>query len=134
MDLKKYTFMNFRISEYRALFYRIFLAYLFYFVARVLFFFYNIDLIDVDSVGQFFRLAFIGLQFDTTAILYVNSLFVLLSLLPLKINTFPKFQWGMGVLYGVTNTIGYATNFVDFIYYKFSQSRLTTSANKFRSS
>jgi phosphoglycerol transferase MdoB-like AlkP superfamily enzyme len=127
MGLKNYINMNFRMTEYRALFYRIFLAYLFYFMARVLFFLYNIDLIDVESVGQFFRLALIGLQFDTTAILYTNSLFVLLSILPLKINTFPRFQWGMGLLYGVTNAIAYATNFVDFIYYKFSQSRLTTA-------
>ena len=127
MDMNSYSFMSFRVSEYRALFYRIFLAYLFYFAARVLFFLYNVDLIDVDSFGQFLWLAFIGLQFDTTAILYVNSLFMLLSLLPLKINTSAKFQWGLGLLYGVTNAVAYATNFADFIYYKFSQSRLTTA-------
>lgn len=119
--------MSFRISEYQALFYRIFLAYLFYFLARILFFLYNIDLIEVDSFWQFAKLSLIGLQFDTTSILYVNSLFVLLSLLPLKINTDPRFQIGLGVLYGITNAIAYATNFVDFIYYKFSQSRLTVA-------
>lgn len=119
--------MNFRSLEYRVLFYRIFLAYLFYFIARVLFFLYNIDLIEIDSIGQFFKLATIGLQFDTTAILYTNSLFVLLSLIPLKFNSHPKFQRSIGVLYAVTNAAAYATNFIDFIYYKFSQSRLTTA-------
>src|SRR5688572_11985062 len=77
----------FRIKEYKALFYRLLLVYLFYFIARSLFFIYNYSLLKVTSVGEFFRLAYHGLTFDTTAILYINGLFILFSVLPLWINT-----------------------------------------------
>ncbi len=65
------------------------------------------------------------MAFDTTALLYTNSLFILLSVLPLTINTTPGFQKGLGILYLGTNFLMYATNFVDIIYYRFSQVRST---------
>ena len=119
--------MFYRIQEYKILFFRVFLAYLFYSLARVLFYFYNNNIIIIDSFSEFFNLCLIGLTFDTSAILYVNSLFILISLIPIKNNSRPIFQKGMFVLYFSTNITAYVTNYVDFIYYKFSQSRLTTT-------
>ena len=119
--------MFYRIQEYKILFFRVFLAYLFYSLARVLFYFYNKNIIIIDSFSEFFNLFLIGLTFDTSAILYVNSLFILISLIPIKHNSRPIFQKGMFVLYFSTNITAYVTNYVDFIYYKFSQSRLTTT-------
>ena len=119
--------MFYRIQEYKILFFRVFLAYLFYSLARVLFYFYNNNIIIIDSFSEFFNLCLIGLTFDTSSILYVNSLFILISLIPIKHNSRPIFQKGMFVLYFSTNIIAYVTNYVDFIYYKFSQSRLTTT-------
>ncbi len=118
---------GFRKQEVLALVYRIFLAYFFYQIARLLFWYFNKDLIKVDSVSEYIKLAFHGTAFDTTAILYVNALFILLSLLPLVINTKKVFQKILFWLYFVTNGIAYAMNFGDFIYYKFSQARLTSA-------
>lgn len=115
-----------RISEYKTLFFRIFLAYFFYFIARVFFYLYNSNIIVVDNLGEFLNLCFIGLTFDTSAILYTNAIFIIISLIPFKNNNKPSFQNFMFVLYFITNTLAYATNYIDFIYYKFSQSRLTT--------
>src|SRR6185312_8468356 len=120
--------VNFRLSEYRVLVYRIFLGYVFYFVARFLFFIFNTHLFAVNGIGGFFRLCYYGIAFDTTALLYINSLFILLSILPLKINTRPGYQKGLMILYFVTNLLTYATNFIDIIYYRFSQVRLTKGA------
>ena len=39
-----------RISEYKTLFFRIFLAYFFYFIARVFFYLYNSNIIVVDNL------------------------------------------------------------------------------------
>ncbi|MCO4822272.1 MAG: LTA synthase family protein [Flavobacteriaceae bacterium] len=116
-----------RLEEYKILLYRMFLVYFFYMVARVLFYFYNIDLVKVDGVFEFIKLAFHGLAFDTTAILYVNSLFILLSIIPLTFNTTKRYQKGLFYLYFITNGIAYATNFVDFIYYRFIFNRTSTS-------
>ena len=91
--------MFYRVNEYRTLFLRISLAYLFYFIARVLFYFYNSNMIIIDSFSEFINLCFIGLTFDTSAILYTNVLFILISLIPFKNNSNPSFQKGMMMLY-----------------------------------
>ncbi len=119
---------EFRLQEIGVLFYRIFLAFVFYQVARLLFWFFNKNLIRIDSVSDYFNIAYHGTAFDTTAILYVNSLFILLSLLPLVINTKKYYQKFLFYLYFVTNGIAYGMNFGDFVYYKFSQARLTMAA------
>ena len=117
--------VTFRLTEYKALLYRILLGYVFYFISRVLFFAFNTNLFAVDDLYTLLKLCYYGLAFDTTALLYVNSLFIILSILPLKINKQPEFQKGLAILYFVTNFLAYATNFVDVIYYRFSQVRST---------
>ncbi len=116
---------KFRLAEYKALLYRILLGYLFYFISRLLFFVFNTNLFAVNGFGALLKLCYYGMAFDTTALLYINSLFIILSILPLKINTHAGYQKGMAILYLVTNLLAYATNFVDIIYYRFSQVRST---------
>ncbi|SFA90493.1 Phosphoglycerol transferase MdoB [Flavobacterium swingsii] len=115
----------FRFQEYKALFYRILLAFLFYSIARLGFFLYNYKLLKVDSVSEYILLAYHGLVFDTTAILYVNGLFILLSILPFWINTSKKYQIFLFWIYFLFNAIAYATNFIDYIYYRFTYARTT---------
>lgn len=118
---------NLRGQELRVLGYRLGLVFLFYQIARLLFWYYNRDLIQVVSLGDYLRLAYYGTAFDTTAILYTNSLFILLSVLPLVINTSKIYQKALAWIYFVINGLAYAMNFGDFIYYKFSMSRLTVA-------
>lgn len=117
-----------RFQEIVALIYRLFLAFFFYQIARVLFWFFNKDLIKVDSVSDYLNLAVSGIAFDMTAIFYVNALFILLSLIPLLINSSKIYQQFLFYLYFITNGIAYSMNFGDFVYFKFSQARLTTAA------
>ena len=114
-----------RINEFKVLFYRLSLAYIFYFVARLLFFIYNKNLIPVDSFADLASLFYYGVQFDTTAILYVNLLFILFSILPFWKNTTPGYQKFLFYLYFFFNLAAYATNFIDFIYYKYTFARTT---------
>jgi phosphoglycerol transferase MdoB-like AlkP superfamily enzyme len=122
--MKKYP----RFQEYKVLGYRILLAYVFYSIARVLFYIYNSSLIKVGSVSDFLDLCYHGLAFDTTALMYVNSLFILLSIIPILSNSKKKFQKVLFYLYFVTNLIAYSTNFVDFIYYRYTFSRSTIAS------
>jgi phosphoglycerol transferase MdoB-like AlkP superfamily enzyme len=116
---------TFRLTEYKALLYRILLGYLFYLISRLLFFVFNTNLFAVDDLYTLLKLCYYGLAFDTTALLYINSLFIILSILPLKINTQSNYQKGLTILYFITNFLAYATNFIDIIYYRFSQVRST---------
>lgn len=121
-------FKEFRGQEFLVLCYRLLLVYIFYQIARFLFWIFNKNLIKVESITEYLGLAYRGFAFDTTAILYVNSLFILLSLLPLMVNTKPVFQKILLWIYFLTNGIAYAMNFGDIIYYRFSQTRLTSAA------
>ncbi|WP_375238793.1 LTA synthase family protein [Aurantibacter sp.] len=117
-----------RLEEYIIFFYRLLLVFFFYQLARVLFYIYNLELIDINSISDFLNICYRGFAFDTTAILYINSLFILFSILPLVFNTSKRYQKVLFYLYFITNLIAYALNFVDFIYYKFTQTRTTTAA------
>lgn len=117
----------FRGQEILALLYRLILAYIFYQISRLLFWYFNRDLLPISGVEEYLKLAYYGIAFDTTAILYTNALFILLSLLPLVVNTQKNYQKLLLFLYFTTNGIAYAMNFGDFIYYKFSQARLTSA-------
>lgn len=114
---------KFRINEITILLYRLSLAFVFYFIARFLFYFYNADLLNVDSAGQFLLLSFYALAFDTAAILYMSLLFIFLSIIPVFVNTKPKYQTLLFFVYFIPNLIAYATNFIDLIYYRFVLSR-----------
>lgn len=116
-----------RINEYKVMILRLLLAYFFYFIARLLFVLYNFSVLDVSSISEFFSLCYHGLIFDTAAIFYLNSLFVLLSMFPLGINTKQYYQKLLFYIYFFFNLIGYATNFIDFGYYKFIYNRTTIS-------
>ncbi len=112
-----------RLQEYQVLLYRLLLVYLFYFLSRLFFAFFNWKLLEIDSFWELLRLAYYGLPFDTTAIIYSNGLFMLLSILPLYVNTRKGYQKFLFYLYFITNLITISFNFIDFIYYKFTFGR-----------
>lgn len=118
---------NFRLSEYKTLIFRLFLVYLFFSITRILFYLYNASTLKVNSILEFLKLCYHGLAFDTTAILYINSLFIVLSIFPLVINTKPIFQKIIFYLYFITNFLAIATNFIDFVYYKHTYTRTTVA-------
>ena len=117
-----------RFEEYKILAIRILLAYVFYSIARVLFYVYNSSLIKVDNIIDFLKLCFHGLAFDTTTILYVNSLFIIGSIIPVLHNSRKKYQKTLFYLYFIPNLVAYSANFIDFIYYRYTFSRSTRAS------
>ncbi|WP_121965077.1 LTA synthase family protein [Myroides sp. N17-2] len=118
---------RFRTQEILVMIYRLLLAFFFYFIARFFFYYYNADLLNVTSVEQFLELSFYALSFDSMSIFYMSILFILLSILPLFINTKPSYQKVVFYSYFIPNLLAYATNYVDLIYYRFILSRTTIS-------
>lgn len=115
-----------RLNEYKVFLYRLLLPYLFYFIARILFYLYNIDTLRVESFSDLMALCYYGVTFDTTAILYVNLLFIVFSVLPFLINTTKRYQKFLFYLYFGTNLLAYGLNFIDFVYYKYTYARTTS--------
>ena len=116
--------MDFRLQEYTALFYRIFLVYLCYFFCRLIFVYFNNDLVHVKSIYQMAELCYYGLRFDNVAIVYSNIIFILMSIIPWKKTTHPLYQKVVFWIYWLCNGFFLSLNFIDFAYYRFNQNRL----------
>ena len=116
--------MDFRLQEYKALFYRIFLIYLCYFFCRLMFVYFNNDLVQVKSISQLAELCYYGLRFDNVAIVYSNIIFILMSIIPWKKTTYPLYQKVVFWVYWLCNAFFLSLNFIDFAYYRFNQNRL----------
>ncbi|MCH1417592.1 MAG: LTA synthase family protein, partial [Flavobacteriaceae bacterium] len=120
-----------RTEELKTLLYRLFLAYMFFSVSRVLFLYYNLDLIEVTSFSEGLYLCYLGLRFDTTSIVYLSSLFVLMSILPGTFVLEKIYQKVAKGIYFFGLSLGMFLNFVDIAYYRFNLMRL--NANLFES-
>ena len=68
-----------------------------------------------------------GLMFDTSALFYINSLYLVLMLLPLHLKERPGFHQGLKWLFVVTNAIAVASNLIDAVYFQFTGRRSTIS-------
>ena len=103
------------------------LAYVVYFLARMVFFAENYQLYGQIGWGHFMELLRGGLTFDTSAILYTNALWVLLVLFPLHKKERPGYHRFCRWLFVVVNVLSLALNLCDAVYYRFSMRRTTTT-------
>lgn len=110
-----------RFKEYKILFYRLLLVYVAYFLARLAFFGFNHSHLIVDGISDLARLCFYGLLFDTTAIIYVNLLFIFLSILPLKVNTQGWYQKILFWCYFLMNIPAFLLNFINIAYFSYNK-------------
>ena len=67
-----------------------------------------------------------GLKFDTTAILYVNSLFILGNIIPFQFRENKRYQKVLFWIFVITNSIALFTNIADIPYYPFTYRRTTS--------
>ena len=118
---------TYSLNEFVVLLLRFFLAMVLFSFTRLIFFWFNADLFGEISFNTFMRLLTGGLRFDLSALLYVNSLFILLSLIPLKAKFNKWYQQALRWLFLVTNGIALAANIADTIYYRFTLKRTTAS-------
>jgi len=68
-----------------------------------------------------------GLRFDLSATLYSNSLFILLMIVPIAVRFQGWYKKMMSWIFLIVNSIAFALNTADFIYYRFTLRRTTVS-------
>ena len=104
------------------------LAYLVWMLSRVAFFAENWSTFAPYMSWPLFKSMLHGeLVFDTSALLYVNSLYLVLMLLPLHIKERPGFHKALKWLFIVTNAVGVAMNLMDSVYFQYTGRRSTVS-------
>ena len=103
------------------------LVMLVYTLSRVFFYWINIDLYPHVSFTHLMEMLAGGLRFDLTAILYINSLYLLLVLLPLgtKIRNHPVYIHITNWTLWIPNILGFIVNCMDMVYVRFTNRRTT---------
>jgi phosphoglycerol transferase MdoB-like AlkP superfamily enzyme len=112
-------------NVYWALVLRLLLAMFLFMVCRVAFFIYNISYFPETTTFNFLRIMWGGLQFDLAAVLYINVIILVLSVLPVDLRFRQGYQSLVKVLYYTLNGVALAVNVMDFVYYRFTLRRTT---------
>lgn len=101
-------------------------VYVCYGICRAAFLFENWSLFNEDMSWQSITLMFRGgCLFDTSAIFYSNSLYLLLVLLPLHLEEKKSFRRTIKWLFIITNATCIVANLVDCAYFPYSMHRTT---------
>ena len=115
-----------RFSNYYLLIiWRLLLAYIIYSLCRAVFLIYNLDLLQPMSGADLWNIFRGGLMFDTTAILYTNILYLVLSFIPAPFVFNRIYQRILRILYVTVNFICVCMNLGDTVYFPFSMRRVS---------
>ena len=108
------------------LIWRIILLYVVLMLCRLLFYTYNSTLIGEIPFSEWWSLVCGSFKFDTVSILYANALFIILSLIPLRVREKSWWRRIKAWYYVVVNSLLIVvTNLADAIYFHYTQKRFT---------
>ena len=108
--------------------YNLMLAYVVYFLARVLYLVLNYSYFAVDmTYGHLLQLFLGGLVFDTSAILVTNIPYIVLMLLPWHGKETRLYQQICKWVYLCINGLALFINLCDAVYFRFTMRRTTTT-------
>ncbi len=93
-------------------------------LSRILFFAFNSSLFQSQS-SDILGAYFFGIRFDISAIIYLNSIYIFLVLLPFNFRSHKIYQKIIFSIFIITNSIGLIANFADIIYYRYTFKRTT---------
>lgn len=120
--MKKY-FQN----DFLVLIFRILILYLILLITQIIFYFYNKSIVGNIQLSALPMMIKGALKFDTVSILYLNTVFLLLSLLPFKFREKGWYQKMLFWIYTVSNSIGIVImNLADVVYYRYAFKRITS--------
>lgn len=116
-----------KADAYLALFYRFSVLLCIYSLLRLAFYFINAALFPAIEPRELVVMMVGGLKFDLVALLYINSLYILIQVAPFPWKYRPAYQTFSKWLFLVTNAVGVALNLVDFVYYRYTLKRTTAT-------
>ena len=117
MDLK--TVLSKERNATIMMIWRLGMVYLLFSVQRLLYYLVNLSYFPQMKLAHLAELMLSGLKFDLTALLYVNSLYILLMLLPLRQKYHHSYKKFTKILFFTTNSVALITNFVDVVYFRY---------------
>lgn len=123
--IKKYI-RPYKLNIYLALLYRLIMVLLFMQQGRLAFYLFNQEFFPNTPIYSIIPLMMGGLVFDLTAVLYVNSLYIFLQILPFWFTSGAMYQRVCKWIFVVTNSLAIITNMIDVVYFRFTLRRTTS--------
>lgn len=108
---------------YVALALRLGLVFGVYALCRLAFYYYNRDLLGIDTLEAMGRIMLGGLRFDASAIAYTNILVIAMHIVPQPWLYHRAWQRAIGWVYWLSNVPMLVLNMGDVVYYRFSGRR-----------
>ena len=94
--------------------------------SRWLLFLFNTDNFPNLSLGEQFRLFFVGMRFDIWTLIIANLPFLILYGIPLEFKYNKVYRQIVDILFVITNTLSITLNLIDVIYYRYIDKRMTS--------
>jgi len=114
--------MKIDLSHLLLLLKRLGISFLMFTICRLLFYLFHPSFFDGDfPVNAFFY----GLRFDSVAIAYFFSIFILISSLPFSFRASDWYQKIVKILFHLGNSLAIILNLIDLGYYRYSLKRTT---------
>ena len=117
----------FKGNIYVSLFLRLLLILAIYSFCRIAFYAFNLSNFPGVTPSDLLTMLWGGVKFDISALLYINSLFILSQIIPFKFRHNVTYQKVCAWLFFITNGIALAFNIGDIAYYPFTLKRTTFS-------
>lgn len=102
---------------------RLLICYGIYFLCRIVFYFSNISYFQGTGVLDLILDCFYGLRVDSFSIVVINSLFILLSILPFNFFWNSGYQKMLKWIFFITNPVFIGVNCIDIGYFPFIRKR-----------
>ena len=118
--------MQKELIHIQTLFKRLAIILLLFSLCRILFFSFNADLFPSVTLWEFVLIMVYGVRYDISAIIIINSLFILMHILPNPFRERRMYQFSLKILFYVVNGIFLILEASDFIYYEFAQERTSS--------
>ncbi len=104
---------------------RLGLAFILLFLSRTLIYFFNVSVFSALGTGHLFYLFVAGLRFDLFTLVIINIAFIVLTIIPYRFKYHKNYQRISDVFYYIPNSVAILANFIDVIYFRFTQKRMT---------
>ncbi len=114
-----------------ALFLKLLLVLLLFFLSRILFFAINFRYFSGIGAWELVRLFVAGIRFDLSAILIINLPFIVFYVIPFRFRYRRFWQITANSFFYVVNTVALMSNFIDTIYFRFTLKRTTADIFKY---
>lgn len=104
------------------------MSYVIFMLARIIFFVVNAGyFIDYMSWSLAMDMLKGALVFDTSAVIYINAIYVLMTLLPIHTKEKDGYYTVTKYIYILLNSVALASNLVDCVYFQFTGRRTTAT-------